>query len=820
MFSAAKEIKLWDAQDGGLVTTSGLYVGVFEVFGPDATHAGYGELGACAQILYERLKKDVPDDTLMQFVVEIHDDYTDVWKLYDATTSPLETLQAQRGRRKDFLLNLRPTRMRTFLCLSDMRGMDKKDFPSISKDIHFKRSERLRELKVLVEQVLESAGMTVREASRATILKHFDEALNPDAESLKHENNGHGANPVFQTGAASAGLLGQEMEWNDDWFRTGHSFHQVLTLNGLSEQTGFAGLACARDLPLGSRFIFNVFFPQQAKIQASFRQSRRFAHAAAGGTGPVSDEASLEQMEQSTSLARLIAETGQKLVKFGAQIVLRAATPELVNKRAERTIEMMRSNGFTFCRETLAHDREFFKSLLGMSYRFNRWLLATSNNVADLIPAYRDTMGDKRSVLLMRTAAGGLFSFDPMERVRDNWNAMVLGASGSGKSVFMNMLIATGMLCGETQGRVMVVDFAGETKSSYLMVARLFGGEFFPVVARDEYAINPFPRKSAALNAEGKVRAEVGDFLLVLTDLLLQNTDEGMQSQLYRVILQRAISKTYALNGGGDAPLYSDLLAVLQDFQGDDSIDSVRLKTLIELLGGFLESPASRLFNRQSTISPESNFVIFDLFGIDGLPSNVAEALTFLVCQYVKMLAFDASDSRPKYIVLDEVAQLLKKDAMKSLVDELYSTARKHHTSVWTVTQRYGSYLDSGVSGVINMNSTTKVFLSHGDDSSTRDLIAQDMELSTKEKDLFQSLRTRKGEYSEFLMLTEVDDAQKGKKPIRAKLRLELSPFDYELATSDAADRKTQNDLFKARPQWGWGQVLGFLADRKEEKRL
>ena len=55
--------------------------------------------------------------------------------------------------------------------------------------------------------------------------------------------------------------------------------------------------------------------------------------------------------------------------------------------------------------------------------------------------------------------------------------------------------------------------------------------------------------------------------------------------------------------------------------------------------------------------------------------------------------------SRGGIVILDEVAQLIRRPALAALVDELYSTARKHRTSVWTVTQQYASYTGSPLAG-------------------------------------------------------------------------------------------------------------------------
>jgi type IV secretory pathway VirB4 component len=185
----------------------------------------------------------------------------------------------------------------------------------------------------------------------------------------------------------------------------------------------------------------------------------------------------------------------------------------------------------------------------------------------------------------------------------------------------------------------------------------------------------------------------------------------------------------------------------------------------------------------------------------------------------VKGLAFDASDPGIKYVVLDEVAQLLRRPEMTALVHELYSTARKHNTSIWTVTQKYSDYVASAVAGTINLNSTTQLFLSHARAASVRRQIVEDFELNEREEFLFESLRTRKGEFSEALLRTEVWDELWGeKRSISPKIRIELSPFDYELCTSDAKDRELQKKFIEANAKIPLWRVVEEIARRKAAK--
>ena len=120
----------------------------------------------------------------------------------------------------------------------------------------------------------------------------------------------------------------------------------------------------------------------------------------------------------------------------------------------------------------------------------------------------------------------------------------------------------------------------------------------------------------------------------------------------------------------------------------------------------------------------------------------------------------------------------------------------------------------------IKLNSTTQIFLSHANDESGRKLIAEDYMFSRREKKLFDQLKTVKGRYSTALMRTD-SAGQEGddKRYMTSVIRIELSPFDYQVCTSDARDREIQRLFIEANPERPLHEVLEYIADRKSKKQ-
>lgn len=821
--SPAELLPLWELEHGLIVTTQGVYLRAYDVHGLDSEHLSSDVLADAAGQLYHAAKTELPDETYLQLVLQGHSDYSDVFDAFAASpTSSDPVLQLQRRRRLEFLQSANLRRHRLWAAVGPLKGLTRRDFQTLDETQHQRRTAAADGAGRALVGMLARAGLSVSALSEAELERHYCEALSPVTGYAPTRDLdlvvGLGDDVRLRSRREQ---IVDDVQWCPKSVRLQGVPHKVLFLSGLPDETGFTMAEALFHLGIDFRFTLHVHIARQEAMAQALKYLRRIAHADAHRDPNVADAERVGRVQEANALATVLAETKQKLVKVGAQLVLWAKDEGQLADRVQAATEHLKGYGLIFREETGRHDRELPKSLLGMGATFDRLKVVTSNNAVDLMPLFGACHGDRRPVFLTQTARGELFSFDPVEPSRDNHNAVVFGASGAGKSVFMNMLITTGMLSNATRGRVFVVDFAGETKSSYLMVAQLFGGVFVPVVSKDaDVALNPFPPRGVALDTEGKLTSETLNFLLVLTDLLLTNTGTDRDAQLYRTLLQRALQDVYAAELDDDAaPTYKDLARVLEGYRGTSSVDRDRLSVLLELLEGFLASPDSRFFLGEGRAPiADSPFVIFDLFGIDSLAPQTAEALVFLTTQYVKRVAFGSEGQ--SYVVLDEVAQLLKRPEMVSLVDELYSTARKHATSVWTVTQNYGAYCKSAVAETVKLNSTTQVFMSHATAADVRGKVAQDFDFSERERFLLESLVTRKGEYSEVLLRTQVfDEAHSGKVPVTAKLRVQLSPFDYELATSDAADRVRQQRWICENPGLTLARVLDGLGQARARRK-
>ncbi len=656
--------------------------------------------------------------------------------------------------RLNFLNSLGVKTNRNFLCVTT--DPPKKRFPLAG--FSFKTHA----------EIVDSIGSKFRQLKTDEIKELLYGLLSFDSERLIHPEM-----------SVREELLQHQCSATPAFFKIGKTFCKVLSLKLLPESTDpFMTSEALDTLPLD--FVFSVSFQTlpQSREWLSLEAKERF-YIATSGRGAAKNAADAD------SLMNSLTKTRRKIGFLSSKIILWSQSPAGLEENTEKIVNILKGDGFCYEEETFEHDLEFFKSIptqMAVSERQHRVL---SPNFIDILPLSRHNHGNTEAPypLYLRNRCGELYGFDAGSNLRNNKNGSIFGCSGSGKSVTVNMLISHTFFPNIKQdvshpGRIFIVDFAGAENSSYLKAAKLYGGTFIPIDSSGSVVINPFPPRSSVLQ-KGEWNPSLLSFLGAVLDLILEIRGTDMDAGLFRNIVSRAVRSMYQKR---EFPVLSDLLDFIDDF------DQEKCEVIKKLLRGFIDDPVSRSINGRSTVKySEEPFVIYDLQGINTLSQKLKELFTFIVIQEAKKTAFEVTNS---FILFDEAAQLIKNPALGDLIEELFATARKYNTGIWTITQNYLSFKEASLSSKIKINTTTTVFLNHAGDEEARQLVSGDFGLSEAERRVFNSLKTVKGRYAEALFRTQI-----GSELQSEAVRIELSPFDYAIATSDKEENRLLETL-------------------------
>jgi conjugal transfer ATP-binding protein TraC len=326
---------------------------------------------------------------------------------------------------------------------------------------------RLREDTV---QGLKSLGLEVQSIAPTAILDLVYRQWNP-------------SRPVelgqYDPEDIRSSILFTDVNISEKGFSLGDMHHRVISLKLMPDQT-FAGMASTlRQLPFDSRLFVSVHVADQFKEIASLQTQRRLAFAmVTGKTSGVSDiesQAKLEDLE--TLLEQMIAQ-GEKVFHVSVNVLLRSTDLEDLETQVATTLMKFRElGGAEGMEESLAAFDIFAGFALPNAKTSERTRRVKTSNLSDLLPLYGPWSGHKRPRILLRSRMGSLVSFDPFSSELTNYNQIVSGGSGSGKSFLTNILMLH-ML--KENPRVFIVDIGG----SYKKLCDNLDGQYIPMGGR------------------------------------------------------------------------------------------------------------------------------------------------------------------------------------------------------------------------------------------------------------------------------------------------------------------------------------------------
>ena len=167
------------------------------------------------------------------------------------------------------------------------------------------------------------------------------------------------------------------------------------------------------------------------------------AHSMTVNTGGrASDLESEAKLNSTEELLRELINTGQKIFYFQLAILLKAPDRDLLDHQTKAVLSRFREmNGAEGLAETVAGFK-VFKTLLPagniISVRPKR---VKTDNLADFIPLFQPWSGDSTPICLFRNRADSLVAYDPFDPSLPNYNTLVTGSSGSGKSFLNNCIL-------------------------------------------------------------------------------------------------------------------------------------------------------------------------------------------------------------------------------------------------------------------------------------------------------------------------------------------------------------------------------------------
>lgn len=502
-------------------------------------------------------------------------------------------------------------------------------------------------------------------------------------------------------------------------------------------------------------------------------------------SGAASAESQLQQVD---SVLRSFADKSESV--FDLQMIIGLRMPEALASVQRRALANLIRAGakMDFCEfeeVTLGTFDAYLECIPSFCGRNLRKHTVLGSNAIHFLPFQRPSRGDRRAVATFQTTLGSLYAIDPVDKRLANYNWLVSGTSGAGKSFFVNSLLAQSA---SLEPNIFIVDIGG----SYNKLTRFLGGRIMSFEPGKGFDLSPFFLPKCEDPSEERLRRQhIFQVFLEMT-----RVDGSLPALEVRHLLLETLSELFEAETLPEHPI-SDVYARL----GSESGESRRLRLLLQpwTKGGF----NGQFLDNAKIPAWDDRLLTFDLKGLTEF-EDLSRVVQLIICSSLWARVRRAGGERFSWIVLDEVAfSLLKTQA--AFVDELVSTLRKWFAGAIVVVQDLEKITSNYAGSGILQNTQSKAILQQRGDPRN---FAEALALNEIDQWAIAGLGREKGVYSDIFLMRDSD---------RTVVRHVPSKLEYWLSTTAPEDNlEMRRSLENERGQDFQRNVMDFVARRNQ----
>ena len=339
----------------------------------------------------------------------------------------------------------------------------------------------------------------------------------------------------------------------------------------------------------------------------------------------------------------------------------------------------------------------------------------------------------------------------------DNYNAFVLGGSGTGKSFFTNYFVRS---CYDAGLTVFIIDVGDSYQGLCSIVNEESGGKdgiYYTWDRNSPITFDAFIGIEQWLDEDDRLQQESDglNFLLSFLQTLWSprggwNADSG--NILKQIIRDFALSR----KGNSERPIFNDLRSFIisdiaprihskQGYTCDDvNVTGSRfdIDGLILAMGDYSKDGAFGflLNDRNPRDLFSSRFTVFE---VDKL-SGINDSKFYSLCILCIMNSFNAKMRNTpgmKVMVIEEAWKAIANETMSGYLAGLWKTARKFQTSAVVVTQQISDIMSSSVvRDTILQNSSVRILLDQSNNRNSFSQLQELLGLTDHQKDIILSM--------------------------------------------------------------------------------
>lgn len=438
------------------------------------------------------------------------------------------------------------------------------------------------------------------------------------------------------------GDLNSDVDFYEDYFCQNMELIRVISLKSPPDYLGEGGLLPL--LPDSCDLVFHLERFEKSKAKASLEFKRRLNFTSL--FRELKDIGGEKAYEESEGILEGVISGEMALFRCEAFILVRSNTKEGLDEKTNDLLGELKSADAKASIESKGLPF-FYRSMIpGVNPKFKRAFEVPSDYLAQMIPFHRDHLFDEGVSLRARSQKE--IKFNLFERSAHNFNLLITGSSGQGKSMVANKLVKEEI---ERGSQIVCLDLGGSFRKNALFHGASIFSESF----------NPFQFKSPRYLKE---------FILSCIDEKMSKKEQG---RLFEAI-KRAL---------GEKPShFLELLEALEkDFKGI----------------GYYFSEIEEYFIAEEKAPQSFTYCDFSKY-----PEAIKAPLTLFLIEYFKNL------KGRKVFVFDECWSLLENNA--DYIAECFRTFRKHQASAVAISQNLDDFSETQLGRVIIQNTFFKFF--------------------------------------------------------------------------------------------------------------
>lgn len=475
------------------------------------------------------------------------------------------------------------------------------------------------------------------------------------------------------------------------------SFPRFITPGYLSTLTSMSGIKIViKHVPVPFSTMSKMINRQVADLREKYRQEK----------DQTAKESIRQDAESLESFVSMLASSQSRIFDFQMHIMINADTKEdleLKKVNVKNYLDAMELRAISLRFE----QEKVLKSILpifptqDIEERIGTPI--PSPTIAAMYPFIFDSIKDPGlSVLLGVDFSGGVILFNQFlyqirkENNRNNANMIILGTSGSGKSTAAKLLLRTHIRNG---CQIVAIDPENELEE----MTRTFGGDVVDIGKGGEYGlINPL---EVIIDADDEeISRGLGYTVLTRTlqslRAFMKYYDPSIEEDVLNMFSE-IVQDTYKRFGidfntdfskftSADYPTFSDVYATIRG-RLMSLTEQTREKDIIQTLELKIRPLIKELkfyFDGKTTITADSDFMVFNIKEFMNSDTNIRNALFFNVLKYAWGLCLDADVNT--ILMVDEAHVLLgtNNEQGADFLAQVQRRARKYNTGTIIITQQ------------------------------------------------------------------------------------------------------------------------------------